>query len=60
MKTKPTVPYTVHEAATVLRCSAQHLYRLCERRELPHTRLGNKILIPSRVVNALLEGRDPT
>ena len=49
-------PYTVAEAAQMLRCSTHHIYRRCEDGTLQHTRLGRKILIPSRVVHALLEG----
>ncbi len=55
---KQTTPLTVSEAAIRLRCSPQHLYKLCANNEIPHTRLGNKILIPSRVVRALEEGRE--
>ena len=52
----PSRPYTVSEAAELLRCSTHHIYRRCEDGSLQHTRLGRKILIPSRVVHALLEG----
>ena len=56
LETPPSRPYTVNEAAKVLRCSTHHIYRRCEDGSLPHTRLGRKILIPSRIVHVLLEG----
>jgi excisionase family DNA binding protein len=57
-KEQKTTPYTIRKAADALGCSEQHLYRLAKRGELPHTRLGRKVLIPSRVVEALLEGKN--
>ena len=41
---------TVPEAAAELRVSANHLYNLCARGDVPHRRLGRRVLIPRAVV----------
>lgn len=53
---QPARPYTISRAAQAIGCSAHHLYRLIQRGEIDHVRLGRKILIPARVVEAILDG----
>lgn len=51
-----TRPYTLKQAAQEMGVSYQHLWRLVRRGEVPHSKLGSKVLIPSRVVQAIQEG----
>ncbi len=51
-----TKPYTLKETSSATGVSYAHLRRLCLAGKLPHTRLGKKYLIPSRIVDALLNG----
>ena len=50
--------FTVPEAAEVLRVSPTLLYRLCRDGDIPHRRLGARVLIPAGVVDDLCN--DPT
>ena len=47
--------WTVSEAARVLGISRAHAYELVARRELPHLRLGRRIVIPRQALDELLE-----
>lgn len=44
---------TVPEAAEILRVSANHVYKLAERGEIEHLRLGRRVLIPRVVIDDL-------
>lgn len=44
---------TIPEAAEVLRVSPNHLYKLCADGEIPHRRLGRRVLIPQVVIDDL-------
>jgi len=48
---------TVAEAAAELRCHPLTLRRAIRRGELPVVRVGVKILIPTKALDAFLEGR---
>jgi excisionase family DNA binding protein len=45
---------TVSEAAHLLGISRTHAYELVARGELPHVRLGRRIVIPRHALSALL------
>lgn len=47
--------WTVSEAARVLGISRAHAYELVARGELPHLRLGRRILIPRHALDGLLD-----
>jgi excisionase family DNA binding protein len=47
--------YTVTEAATLLGISRAHGYDLIASGELSHLRLGRRIVVPKRVIEALLD-----
>lgn len=51
--------YTVPEAAEVLRVSADLIYKLVRTGEIPHRRLGRRVLIPKDALHELL-GIDST
>ena len=51
--TEPRV-WTVGEAARVLGISRAHAYELVARGELPHLRLGRRIVIPRHALEVLL------
>ena len=46
--------WSVDEAAVILGISRAHAYELVARNDLPHVRLGRRILIPVNVVDELL------
>lgn len=46
--------WTVDEAACLLGISRAHAYELVARNELPHVRLGRRIVVPKRAVEQLL------
>lgn len=46
---------SVPEAAAALGISRSHAYELVARRELPAVRLGRRVLVPRKVIHALLE-----
>jgi len=50
--------YSVAEAAAVLGISRAHGYDLVARGELPHLRLGRRVVIPKRVIEELLDVGD--
>lgn len=47
---------TVEEAAVVLGISRGLAYDLVRRGEIPHLRLGRRLVVPVRAIEALLEG----
>lgn len=47
--------WSVDEAAIILGISRAHAYELVARNDLPHVRLGRRILIPVDVVDELLD-----
>ena len=47
--------YTVTEAASLLGISRAHGYDLVASGELAHLRLGRRIVVPKRVIEALLD-----
>jgi excisionase family DNA binding protein len=47
--------YTVSEAAALLGISRAHGYDLVARGEIPHLRLGRRVVVPKRVIEDLLD-----
>lgn len=45
----------VTEAAEYLRCSKSYLYKLAERRELPHLKVGSRLLFRVDQLNRWLD-----
>ena len=54
---KFTKPTKATELARILGVAPQLLYREAREGRLPHTRIGNRVVIPAWVANALVEGR---
>jgi excisionase family DNA binding protein len=52
------VTVTVEEAGEMLGISRGLAYELVRRGELPHIRLGRRIVVPVRALMALVEGED--
>lgn len=53
--------WTVEEAGVLLGISRAHAYELVARGDLPHIRLGRRIVVPKIALDALMsspEGRD--
>jgi excisionase family DNA binding protein len=48
--------WTVEEAGQRLGISRAHAYQLVARGELPHLRLGRRVVIPKQAIEALLAG----
>ncbi len=46
--------WSVEEAAQLLGVSRAHAYELIARNELPHLRLGRRIVVPKHVIDKLL------
>ena len=46
--------WTVEEAARLLGISRAHAYDLVARGELPHLRLGRRVVVPKRAIEVLL------
>ncbi|MGZ4753434.1 MAG: helix-turn-helix domain-containing protein [Acidimicrobiia bacterium] len=46
--------WTVEEAARLLGISRAHAYELVARGELPHLRLGRRVVVPKHAIEALL------
>lgn len=46
--------WTVEEAARLLGISRAHAYELVARCELPHVRLGRRVVVPKHAIEALL------
>jgi excisionase family DNA binding protein len=49
---------TVKEAAALLRVSTATVYKLCERGQLQHLRVGNAIRLPAAAVERALAAAD--
>ncbi len=46
--------WTVEEAGRLLGISRAHAYELVARGDLPHVRLGRRVVIPKHAITALL------
>jgi excisionase family DNA binding protein len=53
---RPRLTVTVREAAELVGISRTLAYELIARGELPHLRLGRRILVPRRAIEELLHG----
>jgi excisionase family DNA binding protein len=51
------IAYTVPEAAAALGISEDFLRNLIRRDEIPHVRLGRRVLIPVDALRALIGGK---
>lgn len=51
--------YTVEEAAAVLGISRAFAYEAVHRGEIPHLRIGRRILIPRSALTQLVESAGP-
>jgi excisionase family DNA binding protein len=47
--------WSVEEAARLLGISRAHAYELVARGDLPHLRLGRRIVVPKQALDALLD-----
>ena len=52
------VTVTVEEAGEMLGISRGLAYELVRRGELPHVRLGRRIVVPVRALMAMVDGED--
>lgn len=59
MKPFGTQTYSVHEVAALLGVSRNKVYASVRRNEIPHRRLGRRIIFPIAMVNNWLHGKDP-
>ncbi len=48
--------WTVEETGRLLGISRAHAYELVARGELPHLRLGRRVVVPKHAIEALLAG----
>ena len=48
--------WTVEEAGRMLGISRAHAYELVARGELPHLRLGRRVVVPKHAIELLLSG----
>ncbi len=48
--------WSVEEAARLLGISRAHAYELVNRHELPHLRLGRRLVVPKHALDDLLGG----
>lgn len=51
---RTTMVVTVPDAARLLGISRAHAYELVTRGELPHVRLGRRIVVPKHAIDMLL------
>lgn len=51
--------YSVTDVARIFGVTPSHVWRLCQRGDLPSIRLGSRILIPRDVVDRILSEADP-
>jgi excisionase family DNA binding protein len=49
--------YTVREAAELLRMHPQSVYHAIARGEIPHVRVGRRLLVPARALDEHLTAR---
>ncbi len=47
--------WTVEEAGRLLEISCAHAYELVARGELPHLRLGRRVVVPKHLLQMLLD-----
>jgi excisionase family DNA binding protein len=50
--------WSVEEAGRRLGISRAHAYELIARGEIPHLRLGRRLVVPKRAIEVLLAGAD--
>lgn len=56
---EPKLVYTPKEVSQLLRIHLMTVYKMLKRGDLPHFRVGKKILIPRHAIEALLgKGKD--
>ena len=53
-RTEVRLVWTVEEAARLLGISRAHAYDLVARGELPHLRLGRRLVVPKQAIEVLL------
>lgn len=53
--TPDRLTYTVHEAAHALGISTRLVYKLAAAGELPSLRLGQRVLIPAKALDAMVQ-----
>lgn len=53
-RTEERLVWTVEEAARLLGISRAHAYELVARGELPHLRLGRRVVVPKHAIETLL------
>jgi excisionase family DNA binding protein len=53
-KSETRLVWTVEEAGRLLGISRAHAYELVARGELPHLRLGRRVVVPKHAIEALL------
>jgi excisionase family DNA binding protein len=51
--------WSVEEAGCLLGISRAHAYELIARGQLPHLRLGRRLVVPKHAIEALLAAADP-
>jgi excisionase family DNA binding protein len=56
MQTSERLTYNVREAAELLGLSKNSAYQACLRGEIPHLKIGKRILIPKAQLERLLLG----
>jgi excisionase family DNA binding protein len=56
--TEERLVWSVEEAGRRLGISRAHAYELVARGELPHLRLGRRLVVPKRAIEALLARAD--
>lgn len=56
--TEERLVWSVEEAGSRLGISRAHAYELVARGELPHIRLGRRLVVPKRAIEALLARAD--
>jgi excisionase family DNA binding protein len=47
--------YTIKETAEILKVSRQQLYQLVKKNNFPHTKIGSKIIVPSKLLDEYLK-----
>jgi excisionase family DNA binding protein len=52
--------WTVEEAGRLLGISRAHAYELVARGEIPHLRLGRRVVVPKRAIESMLASVDST
>lgn len=52
--------YTAREVAAMLGVSERHVYESCRRDELPHLRIGRRVIFPKRRFEQWLNGESDT